>query len=176
MKFLETNLLGAFVIEPEFIADERGSFGRTYCSNEFSERGLKSCFVQSSISYNKQCGTLRGMHFQKSPYAEAKLVRCTQGAIYDVIVDLRTDSKTFTRWVAVELTSKNRRALYVPEGFAHGFITLLDDTEVLYCMSEFFNAESAGGVRWDDALFGIQWPCEVRMISDRDRSYPDFLP
>ena len=156
------------------ISDERGFFARTYCRNEFAEMGLNPNLVQCNISYNKVRGTLRGMHFQKAPHAEAKLVRCTQGALYDVIVDLRNDSKTFTQWFGVELTAKNRKALYVPEGFAHGFITLKDDAEALYQMSEFFHSECSAGVRWDDPVFSIRWPIDVKVISERDRSYPNF--
>ena len=136
--------------------------------------GLNPNLVQCNISYNKLRGTLRGMHYQKAPHAEAKLVRCTQGAIYDVIIDLRNDSETFTQWFGVELTTEDRKALYVPEGFAHGFITLKNDTEVLYQMAEFFHAECAAGVRWNDPVFPIQWPVDVKVISERDRNYLDF--
>lgn len=174
MRFIPTSLVGAYLIEPEPISDERGFFARTYCRNEFAEMGLNPNLVQCNISYNKVRGTLRGMHYQKMPHAEAKLVRCTQGAIYDVIVDLRNDSKTFTQWFGVELTAESRKALYVPEGFAHGFLTLMDDTEVLYQMSEFFHTECAVGIRWNDPLFAIDWPGEIAVISDRDARYPDF--
>jgi len=146
MRFIPTNLAGAYLIEPEPVSDERGFFARTWCWNEFADKGLNPNLVQCNISYNKARGTLRGMHYQTAPHAEAKLVRCTQGAIYDVIVDLRNDSSTFTQWFGAELTAQNRKALYVPEGFAHGFITLKDDTEMLYQMSEFFHAECAAGV------------------------------
>ena len=174
MRFIETELSGAWLIEPDLISDERGFFARTYCRNEFADKGLNPNLAQCNISFNKLRGTLRGMHFQKAPYAEAKLVRCTQGSIYDVIVDLRHDSQTFTEWFGIELTAENRKALYVPEGFAHGFLTLQDDTEVLYQMSEFFHAEGAAGVRWDDPLFSISWPGAVKVISERDRDYPLF--
>ena len=174
MRFIPIHLAGAYLIEPELIADERGFFARTYCRDEFAELGLNPNLVQCNISYNKARGTLRGMHYQKAPYAEAKLVRCTQGGIYDVIIDLRNDSRTFTQWFGVELTAENRKALYVPEGFAHGFITLKDGTEVLYQMSEFFHAECAAGARWDDPVFSIQWPLDVKVISERDQNYPDF--
>lgn len=174
MKFTETGLSGAWLIEPDFISDERGFFARTYCRTEFTAKGLRPDFVQSNISYNKLRGTLRGMHFQEVPHAEAKLVRCTQGALYDVIIDLRSESPTFTRWFGIELTADNRKALYVPEGFAHGFLTLQDGTEALYQMSEFFHAECAAGVRWDDPVFSISWPGTVQVISDRDRAYPLF--
>lgn len=176
MRFIHTHLASAYLIEPEPASDERGFFVRTWCHNEFVEMGLNPNLVQCNISYNKARGTLRGMHYQKAPHAEAKLVRCTQGAIYDVIVDLRSDSSTFTQWFGAELTAQNRNALYVPEGFAHGFITLQDDTEVLYQMSEFFHAESAAGARWNDRVFSIQWPIEVKVISERDQNYLDFHP
>lgn len=174
MRFDETGLSGAYVIEPEPIQDERGFFARTYCRNEFLAMGLNPNLVQCNISYNKVRGTLRGMHFQKAPHEEAKVVRCTQGGIYDVIVDLRRDSDTYTQWFGVELTAENRTALYVPEGFAHGFVTLKDDTEVLYQMSEFFDAGCAAGVRWDDPVFSIEWPIEAKVISGRDQNYKDF--
>lgn len=174
MRFIPTPLAGAYLIEPEPVPDERGFFARTWCRNEFAENGLNPDLLQCNISYNKTRGTLRGMHYQQAPHAEAKLVRCTQGGIYDVIIDLRPDSGTFTRWFGAELTAENRNALYVPEGFAHGFITLRDDTEVLYQMTEFFHAECAAGVRWDDPVFSIQWPAEVKVISERDKSYRNF--
>ncbi len=174
MRFVSTSLAGAYLIEPEPIMDERGLFARTWCRNEFAKIGLNPNLVQCNISYNKVRGTLRGMHFQKAPHAEEKLVRCTQGGIYDVIVDLRHGSQTFTQWFGVELNAENRNALYVPEGFAHGFITLMDDTEVLYQMTEFFHSECAAGARWDDPAFSIKWPCIVNMISERDQNYPDF--
>lgn len=174
MRFIATHLAGAYLIEPELISDERGFFARTYCRNEFADKGLNPNLVQCNISYNKAGGTLRGMHYQKAPYSEAKLVRCTRGGIYDVVIDLRPDSGTFTRWFGAELTADNRKALYVPEGFAHGFITLQDDTEVLYQMSEFFHAEYAAGVHWNDPAFSIQWPIEVKVISERDKNYQDF--
>lgn len=174
MRFIPTSLVGAYLIEPELISDERGFFARTYCRDEFAHKGLNPSLVQCNISYNKVRGTLRGMHYQKWPHPEAKLVRCTQGGIYDVIVDLRTDSSTFTQWFGVELTAENRKALYVPEGFAHGFLTLMDDTEVLYQLSEFFHAECAAGIRWNDPLFAINWPRKIIVISDRDARYPHF--
>jgi dTDP-4-dehydrorhamnose 3,5-epimerase len=173
--FKETKLKGAFVIEPERIEDERGFFARTFCRKEFEAHGLDPNLVQCSVSFNKTKGTLRGMHYQVSPYQETKLVRCTTGAIHDVILDLRPDSPTFKQWVSVELTRENWRMLYVPKGVAHGFQTLHDETEVLYQMSEFFHSECAKGVRWDDPQFGIEWPSAERIISERDRTYPDFL-
>lgn len=173
--FTETKLKGAFVIEPERLEDERGFFARTWCQKEFQEHGLNSRLRQCNISYNKKKGTLRGMHYQVAPHEEAKLIRCTQGAIYDVIVDLRRDLPTFMHYAAVILTEDNRKALYVPEGLAHGFQTLTDDTEVLYQMSEFYAPECSRGVRWDDPAFVIEWPPANRTISERDRSYPDFI-
>lgn len=174
MNFIPTSLDGACLVGPELISDERGFFARTYCQNTFMEHGLNLNLVQCNISYNKVRGTLRGMHYQKPPHPEAKLVRCTRGAIYDVIIDLRPQSSTFTKWFGTELTAENRIALYVPEGFAHGFLTLVDDTEVLYQMSEFYHSECASGVRWDDPAFAIEWGGEVAVISDRDALYPDF--
>ena len=174
MLFRETVLKGAYVVEPERIVDERGFFARTWCHNEFESQGLNPNLVQCNISFNARKGTLRGMHYQVTPRAEAKLVRCTAGAIYDVIVDLRPDSGTFRRWTGVELNADNRYMLYIPEGFAHGFLTLSDDAEVLYQMSEYYSTEHARSVRWNDPAFGIQWPGEVLVISERDRCYPDF--
>ena len=174
MRFVETRLSGAFRIEPEPVEDERGFFARTWCGREFDERGLNSHLVQCSISFSRLQGTLRGMHYQVAPREEAKVVRCTRGAVYDVIIDLRPVSPTFKRWLGAELTAENHRALYVPEGFAHGFLTLVDDTEVFYQMSEFYTAETARGVRWDDPGFGIDWPVYPRTMSARDRHYPDF--
>jgi len=175
MIFTETKLKGAFIIEPEKREDERGFFARIWDRQEFEARGLDSNLVQCSISFNKKQATLRGMHYQTAPHEEAKLVRCIRGAIYDVIIDLRPGSPTFKRWVAAELTANNMRMLYMPKGFAHGFQTLQDDTEVLYQISEFYAPESAQGVRWNDPTFGIQWPpAAERVISARDRQLPDF--
>ena len=174
MKFSSTGLEGAFLIEIEPHEDERGFFARTCCKNEFSANGLRDDFVQCSISFNKKKGTLRGMHFQAKPFEENKLVRCTMGAIYDVIVDLRPGSPTFKKWFAVELTAANRKSIYIPTGFAHGFQTLEEDSEVLYQITEFYHPECARGVRWDDAALKIEWPEDVRTISSRDASYPYF--
>jgi dTDP-4-dehydrorhamnose 3,5-epimerase len=174
MRFIETKLKGAFIVEPEFLEDERGFFARTYCRHEFEACGLTTVFVQDNISFNHKQGTLRGMHYQVEPYPEAKLVRCTMGAIYDVILDLRPDSATFKQWLDVELTAENRRMLFIPEGLAHGFQTLADNTEVFYQMSEFYHPECARGVRWDDPVFGIQWRQEVLIVSEKDCQYPDF--
>lgn len=174
MRFIPTPLMGAYVIEPERLEDNRGFFARTWCQKEFANQGLDSNLVQCNISFNNKKGTLRGMHFQVPPFAETKLVRCTQGAIYDVIVDLRSDSPTYLQWTAVELTDKNHKALYVPKGFAHGFQTLEDNTEVFYQMSEFYAPDAARGFRWNDPAFGIQWHEEVSVISDRDRMYESY--
>jgi dTDP-4-dehydrorhamnose 3,5-epimerase len=173
--FRETPLPGAFLVEPERLEDERGFFARTWCAREFAERGLNAALAQCSTSYNARCGTLRGMHYQAAPHEEAKLVRCTRGAIHDVIVDLRPGSATYCRWFAAELTEANGVALYVPEGFAHGFQTLADRTEVLYQISEFHAPQASRGVRWDDPAFAIEWPrTEARIMSARDGAYPDF--
>jgi dTDP-4-dehydrorhamnose 3,5-epimerase len=175
MIFTETKLKGAFIIEPERLEDERGFFARIFDQKEFEAHGLNPRVVQCNVSFNKKKGTLRGMHYQIVPYQEAKLVCCIKGAIYDVALDLRPSSTTFKQWIGVELTATNRRMLYVPEGFAHGFETLKNDTEVFYQMSEFYHPESARGVRWNDPAFGIVWPDDIRVISDKDRQYPDFV-
>ena len=174
MRFEQSPLPGAFVVDLDRKDDERGFFARTFCHDEFSEHGLVADYAQSSVSFNKRKGTLRGMHFQKKPHEEAKVVRCTMGAIYDVIVDLRAGSPTQTRWFGIELSAVNRRAFYVPKGFAHGFITLADESEVLYQISTQFHPESAAGVRWNDPAFTIEWPLEAVVMSGRDRSYPDY--
>ena len=174
MIFTETRIPGAFLIEPEPLEDERGFFARTWCQREFKAQGLSPQLVQCSISFNKKKGTLRGMHYQAAPHEEAKLVRCTKGAIYDVILDLRPWSPTFKQHVAVVLSAQNRKMLYVPEGVAHGFQTLEDETEVFYQMSEFYTPEWARGVRWDDPAFDIPWPADARVIAARDRSYSDY--
>lgn len=176
MIFAETDVAGAFVIDPEPLCDERGFFARTWCRREFGARGLDVRMAQCNISYNPRKGTLRGLHYQVPPFAEAKLVRCTRGAVYDVILDLRRDSPTFRRWVAVTLSADNRSAAYIPQGCAHGFLTLEDDTEVFYQISEFYAPDWARGVRWNDPAFGIEWPIAVQVISHRDASYPDFVP
>ena len=176
MIFRETALNGAFVIEPERKEDERGFFARTWCAEEFALHGLNARLVQCSLSYNKKKGTLRGMHYQVKPFEETKLVRCTRGAIFDVIIDLRPGSATYTKYVAVSLSESNRHMLYIPEGMAHGFQTMEDNTEVFYQMSQVFHPESARGVRWDDSSFAIQWPPAERIISQRDQQYPQFVP
>lgn len=210
MLFTETKLKGAFLIEPEKLEDERGFFARSYCLREFEEHGLNPRVVQCNISYNAKKGTLRGMHYQVAPSEEAKLVRCTAGGIYDVIIDLRPNSETYCQWIGVELSSHRSlptadcspltapcspstadrslltapcsplpahcyRMLYIPEGFAHGFITLEDNTEVFYQMSEFYAPDTARGLRWNDPAFGIDWPLEPAVISERDRTYADFV-
>jgi dTDP-4-dehydrorhamnose 3,5-epimerase len=174
MLFVETGLPGAFVIEPERLEDARGFFARTFCAREFAARGLDPRLAQCSVSFNKRRGTLRGMHYQVLPHAEAKLVRCTAGSIHDVIVDLRPSSPAFKHHASVVLSAENRRALYVPEGVAHGFQTLEDDTEVFYQISEFHAPEAARCVRWNDPAFGIAWPIADPILSDRDRTAPDF--
>lgn len=173
MIFCETKLPGVFEIQVEPKADERGVFARTWCQREFETHGLNSRLVQCSASFNTHKGTLRGMHYQVEPFAETKVVRCTQGAIYDVVLDLRTGSATFKHWIAAVLTAENRKSLYIPEGCAHGFLTLQDASEIYYQMSEFYDASSARGVRWDDSAFQIAWPEKVQVISERDRTYPD---
>ena len=176
MLFTESPLAGAHVVDIEPIEDERGMFARSWCPDDFSLHGLDPRLAACNISFNQANGTLRGMHYQASPHEEAKLVRCTAGAIYDVIVDLRPDSPTFCRWFAVELTAHNRTALYVPSGFANGFQTLEPESEVLYLMSTPYVVEAARGVRWDDPAFAIDWPPAARrVISERDRTYPDFV-
>jgi dTDP-4-dehydrorhamnose 3,5-epimerase len=174
MIFTNTAIDGVSVIEAERLEDERGFFARTWDPQEFAERGLNPKLAQCSISYNRARGTLRGMHYQEAPHEEAKVVRCTAGAIFDVALDLRPGSSSFRRWVGIELSAENRRALYIPEGCAHGFLTLDDDCEVHYQISKAYMPEAARGVRWDDPAFAIRWPAEVVVINERDRSYPDY--
>jgi dTDP-4-dehydrorhamnose 3,5-epimerase len=174
--FVPTGLAGAFVIEIERLEDRRGFFARTWCQREFAAHGLNPRLVQCDLSYNIHRGTLRGMHYQSAPFAEAKLVACIGGAIHDVIIDLRPESPTFKQHLAVRLTAEEHNMLYVPEGFAHGFLTLADETRVFYQMSEFYAPGYGRGVRWNDPAFGIQWPEEVQVISERDAAYPDFAP
>lgn len=176
MKFITTDFSGAYVVEPEKIVDDRGFFARTFCRDEFATRGLRPVFVQCNVSFNARKGTLRGMHFQEKPHEEAKLVRCTRGAIYDVILDIRRSSPTFMRWAAYELTAENHRMVYLPEGFAHGFQALEDNCEVFYQMSEIFHAPFARGIRWNDPAFSIPWPLADPIVSARDAQYPDFKP
>ena len=174
MNLSPTELPGVFLVEPELLADERGAFARTFCVDEFGSAGIDFEVVQANISFNKYSGTLRGMHFQRAPHAEAKVVRCTSGAVYDVVVDLRPDSPTYCQWISAELNADNRKALFIPEGCAHGFQTLLDNTEVDYLMSVRYAPEAASGVRFDDAAFGIEWPLPVSSLSERDRDWPDY--
>jgi dTDP-4-dehydrorhamnose 3,5-epimerase len=174
MIFKDTGIGGVWVIEPERHEDERGFFARTWDPDGFAERGLNPALAQCSISFNRARGTLRGLHYQAAPHEEAKLVRCTAGAIFDVAVDLRPDSSRFRDWFGVELSAENRLALYVPEGCAHGFLTLADDSEVHYQISQAYVPEAGRGVRWNDPAFAIRWPGEVVVINGRDGSYPDF--
>jgi dTDP-4-dehydrorhamnose 3,5-epimerase len=176
MIFTETPLKGAFLIDLEKRGDERGFFARAFCEKEFSAHGLSSRFVQVNNSLSATKGTLRGLHYQLAPKAETKVVRCVRGALHDVILDLRPGSPTFGKTFAAELTAENRRMLYVPKGFAHSFITLADDTEVFYLTDEFYAPDLERGVRWDDPRFGIDWPAQPVVMSDKDRNYPDFDP
>jgi dTDP-4-dehydrorhamnose 3,5-epimerase len=174
MIFIETQLKGAFMVDPELKHDERGAFFRTWCQREFEAHGLGSRLVQCSGVYNSKKGTLRGMHWQAAPHEEAKLIRVVAGAVHDVIVDVRPASSTYKHWFSAELNAEGRRMLFVPEGFAHGYLTLEDDTELFYQMSEFHAPECARGFRWNDPAFAIEWPGEITVISERDRAYPDF--
>ncbi|NVO17951.1 MAG: dTDP-4-dehydrorhamnose 3,5-epimerase [Rhodoplanes sp.] len=176
MRFEPLGLNGAFRIEIEPRADDRGLFARTYCEEEFAAHGLPTRFVQCNTSFNTRRGTLRGMHYQADPRPEEKLVRCTRGAVYDVIVDLRPESPTFCKWEGFELSADNRRALFVPAGFGHGFQTLADGSEVFYQMSELYVADLARGVRWNDPAFGIVWPLAETIIAPRDAAFADFVP
>lgn len=174
MVFQETKLKGAYIIDLERLEDARGFFARTWCQREFLEHGLNPRLVQCNLSYNQKKGTFRGMHYQVAPHEEAKLIRCSRGSLYDIIIDLRPDSPTFKEHLAVTLTADNRTMLYVPEQFAHGFITLEDHTEIFYQMSEFYAPHCARGFRWNDPAFDIQLPIEVAVISDQDRNCPDY--
>lgn len=176
MIFTETKLKGAFVLDLELRSDDRGGFARTYCAKEFEAHGLKPSVAQCNLSFNYKAGTLRGMHYQIPPAAETKLVRCTKGAIYDVIIDLRPDSPTYLQHFGVELTADNRRALYVPELFAHGYQALTDDAEVVYQVGEFYTPGYERGIRYDDPTFAIAWPIPVTVMSEKDQSWPPFEP
>jgi dTDP-4-dehydrorhamnose 3,5-epimerase len=176
MIFHQTKLPGVFTLEIEPANDQRGFFARTWCQREFEENGLNPRLAQCSISFNAHGGTLRGIHYQDEPRPEAKLVRCTAGAIYDVVIDLRSESPTFRQWIAVVLRAEQHNMIYVPEGCAHGFLTLEDKTEIFYQMSEFYHPTLARGIRWDDPAFQIVWPRQIEVISDRDRTYPNFEP
>jgi dTDP-4-dehydrorhamnose 3,5-epimerase len=175
MRFTPAELPGVYLIEPERLEDERGFFARTWCQQEFAAHQLDAQLTQCNISFNVHRGTLRGLHYQVAPHAEAKVIRCTMGAVYDVAVDLRPDSPTFKHWLAVELTAQNRTMIYLPHGIAHGLQTLADNSEVFYQMSEVYHPECARGVRWNDAAFGIRWPLEPIVISLKDQQYPDFV-
>lgn len=174
MIFKETALPGAYVIELEKRQDERGFFARAWCQREFEAMGLAPRIAQANVSFSAARGTLRGMHYQTAPHEEAKLIRCTRGAIHDVIVDLREDSPTYRRWIGVELSAESHRMLYVPERFAHGFQTLTDDAEVTYQVSEFYTPGAERGIRWNDPAIGIEWPLEPTVMSGKDREWPDF--
>jgi dTDP-4-dehydrorhamnose 3,5-epimerase len=176
MIFTETKIKGVYIIEPELLTDERGFFARSFCKDEFRNHGLETNIVQCNISYNKNKGTLRGMHYQAPPFEEAKVVSCAKGSIYDVVVDLRRDSSTYCQWVATCLSEKNFKMLYIPKGCAHGFQTLEDNTMVYYQMMEFFHPECASGVRWDDQKFKIDWPLSnKRIISEKDNNFKKFI-
>jgi dTDP-4-dehydrorhamnose 3,5-epimerase len=175
MRFTKTPLDGAFVIDPAKFADDRGFFTRTFSKREMAEHGCATDLHECNVSFNHKAGTLRGMHFQVAPYAQPKLVRCTAGAIWDCVIDLRPDSPTYKKWFAEELTAANHRLLYIPEGFAHGFVTLADQTEVFYQMGNVYHPDSARGVRWDDPAFGIIWPVKPTVIHPRDAAYADFV-
>lgn len=175
MIFKETKLAGAFILELEKFEDDRGFFAHSWSPRELAQHGLEAPVAESAISFNRKKGTLRGMHYQASPHSQDKIVRCTMGSMYDVIIDLRLSSPTFKQWMATELTAGNRLMLYVPKGLAHGFLTLEDDTEVFYQMSDLYNPESVRGVRWNDPAFDMTWPESAQIIiNERDRSYPDF--
>ena len=177
MIFTPTELDGAYLIDLERREDDRGFFARAWCERELAEHGLSTRIEQCNVSFNHSRSTLRGLHYQSAPHAEVKLIRCTRGAIYDVIVDLRPDSPTWKRWIGVELDEENRRMLYVPEGFAHGYQTLVDGTETFYQVSVSYAPDAEGGVRWDDPAFAIDWPDpEGALLSDKDRSWPDYRP
>lgn len=174
MKFTALRVDGCYLVEPEPVVDERGFFARTFCREEFTRHGLNPELMQCSVSFNQRVGTLRGMHYQKPPHAEAKLVRCTAGAVYDVVLDLRPGSSSYLRWEGIELQADNHLAVYIPEGCAHGFVTLVDASEVYYQMSVAYHPEAAAGVRWDDPAFGIEWPLDDIIISERDSNYASW--
>jgi dTDP-4-dehydrorhamnose 3,5-epimerase len=174
MIFTETKVKGVYLIEPELLRDDRGFFARSFCKEELGIYGLETEIVQCNISYNQKKGTLRGMHYQAAPYEEAKIVSCTKGAIYDVVLDLRKYSETYLKWFSAELSDKNFKMMYIPKGCAHGFQTLKDGAVVYYQMTEFFHPECARGVRWDDPAFGIQWPPGMRIISEKDQQFSGY--
>ena len=174
MLFTKTELKGAYIIKLEPLEDERGFFARTFCKKEFEAHGLNANIVQCNISFNKKKGTIRGMHYQADPYEEIKLVRCTMGTIYEVIIDIRPDSTSYTQWIAVELTAENYRMLYIPKGFAHWFQAFIDNTEVFYHMSEFYHPECTRGIKWDDPSIRIKWPISNPILSDKDKAFVEF--
>ena len=172
MKFVQTSLPGAYVIELEKRSDERGFFARSFCVDELSSIGFDKTIVQANVSYNKHKGTLRGLHFQEAPFAETKIVRCTKGRVYDVIVDMRNDSQTYKKWFGIELSETNHKALFVPEGFAHGYVTLTEGAEVFYLVTALYNKDAERGIRYDDPAIGIQWPVVVEHVSEKDKKWP----
>ena len=176
MQFTETRIKGAYVVDIKKISDDRGFFGRSYCKKEFENLGINKPIVQVNVSANKKKGTLRGLHMQVEPAAETKLVRCTRGAIFDVLVDLRPDSETFLQWVGVELNARDYTMLYIPEGCAHGYLTLEDDTDVMYQVTAYYTPEAEKGFRWNDPTFNIDWPLEPVVISSKDQAQPLFHP
>jgi dTDP-4-dehydrorhamnose 3,5-epimerase len=176
LRFTELSLQGVYLVEIEPRVDERGFFARTFCEDEFATAGLIARFPQSSVSYNARRGTVRGMHFQASPYEETKLVRCVAGAVYDVIVDVRPNSMTYCRWLGIELSAQNRAALYIPKGFAHGFQSLQKDSELLYMIDVGYVANAARGLRWNDPSIDVQWPHPIEVIADKDSEFPDWQP
>jgi dTDP-4-dehydrorhamnose 3,5-epimerase len=175
MIFTETPLKGAFVIDLEKRGDDRGFFGRAFCRHELGAHGLDSAIAQANLSYNVNKGTLRGMHFQKAPHAEDKMIRCIAGSIHDVILDIRPDSPTFGKWFAAELSADNRRMMYVPKGFAHGYQALTDHSEALYLVTEFYTPTHEAGIRWNDPRFNIQWPIAEPILSPKDAVHPDYV-
>lgn len=174
MIFTKTNLQCAYVIDIEKKEDDRGFFARTFCANEFADNNLESKFVQANTSFNYKKGTLRGMHYQKSPYEEDKLVRCTKGSIFDVIIDLRKDSPTYKKWFGIELSAENRKSLFVPKGFAHGYMTLEDNSEVTYLVTQFYTPDADSGIKFNDPAFSIEWPITPVLVSERDLNHPEF--
>lgn len=174
MIFKEGRIKGVYLIETEPIKDQRGNFARTFCAREFERQGIEFNIVQSNTSFNKKRGTLRGMHYQDKPHEEAKLIRCTRGSVYDLIIDLREDSPTYKQWEAFEISAENKQLIYVPKGFAHGFQTIEDNTEVTYQMSAFYHEASSKGLRWNDPAFGLVWPLDHPILSVKDHNYTDF--
>ena len=176
MRLLSTALAGAYLVEAHTVEDMRGYFARLWSADDLGDRSLDTALAQASLSHNRLAGTLRGLHYQRAPFAESKLIRCVRGAVYDVIVDLRPDRPSFRNWFGVELSAENGRMLYVPPGVAHGYITLFDDSDVLYFLSAPYRADHAAGVRWNDPSIGITWPQPPRVISERDAAFPDYAP